>query len=76
MAATTIDEQGLDQMHDSFVLAGKKVEKSPKDESPSEMFARIRTAKELKSNKKAKAGAKKLVKKKVIKKMTLYFPKK
>lgn len=63
-------------MHQAFVLAGSKVEKHPKEETSSEMFQRIRDAKELKLNKKAKSAARTSVKKKKIKKLTVYFSKK
>jgi hypothetical protein len=69
-------EIALEQMHQAFALAGSKVEKHPKEETPQEMFHRIRDAKELKKNKKAKSAAKKLVKNKIVKKMTVYFPRK
>jgi 2,3-bisphosphoglycerate-independent phosphoglycerate mutase len=65
-----------EEMHKAFVLAGSKVEKTIKDETPSERFHRICDAKEAKQNKKAKSSARTQVRKKVIKKMTVYFPKK
>ncbi len=65
-----------EEMHKAFVLAGSKVEKTIKDETPSERFHRICDAKEAKQNKKAKSSARTQVRKKVIKKMTVCFPKK
>ena len=67
-------EIALKQMHQAFVLAGSKVEKHPKEETPSEIFHRVREAQEKKKNKKAKSAAKMAVKKKIVKKMTVYFP--
>jgi hypothetical protein len=75
-----IDDKTLDQahkqMHDAFVLAGSKVEKKPKEETASEMFLRIRDAKELKKNNKVKSATRTMVKKKKIKKLSAFFPKK
>ena len=67
-------ENALEQMHQAFVLAGSKVDKCPKAETPAEMFHWVRETEEKKIIKKAKSAAKRLVKKKITKKMTSYFP--
>lgn len=66
-------ENVLEQMHQAFVLAGSKVDKCPKAETPAEMFHRVRETEEKKRIKRAKSAAKKSVKKKITKKMTSYF---
>jgi hypothetical protein len=69
-------DDALKQMHDAFVLAGSKVVKKPKEETASEMFQRIRDAKELKKIKKVKSATRTMVKKNKIKKLSAFFPKK
>ena len=64
----------LEQMHHAFVLAGRKVHKCPKAETPAETFHRVRETEEQKIIKRAKSAAKRSVKKKITKKMTSYFP--
>jgi hypothetical protein len=57
-------------------IAARKVELQPKAESGFEMHTRINSDKDLKKNKAVKRAAKKMVKRKEIKKMTAYFVKK
>jgi hypothetical protein len=65
-----------EQFTAAMVVAGAKVEKKDKEETPREVFQRIKGAKTLKENKSIKSAAKKLVKKKKIKKLSCYFIKK
>jgi hypothetical protein len=60
----------------AMVVAGAKVEKKDKEETPRELFQRIKVAKVLKENKSIKSAAKKLLKKKKLKKLSCYFAKK
>ena len=57
-------ENDLEQMHHAFVLAGSKVHKCPKAETPAETFHRVRETEEKKRIKRAKFAAKRSVKKK------------
>jgi hypothetical protein len=57
-------------------VAARKVEKKDKEETPTEMFVRINAAKVIKENKSIKSAAKKLVKKKKLKKISTFFDKK
>lgn len=65
-----------DQMRKAVELAAKKVKKETKAETPGEQFLRIRQESDAKRNKLVKRGAKRLIKKKLIKPMTSYFSKK
>jgi hypothetical protein len=64
------------QFTTAMVVAGAKVEKKDKEETPRELFQRIKGAKVLKENKSIKSATKKLLKKKKIKKLSCYFAKK
>ena len=64
----------LEQMYQAFVLAGSKVEKHPKEETTSKIFHWVLEVQGKKKKKKAKSAAKISVKKKIIEKMTVYFP--
>jgi hypothetical protein len=60
----------------AMLVAARKVEKKDKEETPTEMFVRINEAKVIKGNKSVKSAAKKLVRKKKLKKISTYFVKK
>jgi hypothetical protein len=62
-----------EQFTAAMVVAGRKVEKKEKEETPTEMFVRISAAKVVKENKRTKTAAKKLVKKKKVQKMSSFF---
>ncbi len=64
------------QLETAIQIVARKVELQPKAESGFEMHTRINSEKYLKKNKAVKRGAKKMVKRKEIKKMTAYFLKK
>jgi hypothetical protein len=64
------------QLATAIQIAARKVELQPKAESGFEMHTRINSEKDLKKNKAVKRAAKKMVKRKEIKKMTAYFLKK
>jgi hypothetical protein len=64
------------QLATAIQIAARKVELQPKAESGFEMHTRINSDKDLKKNKAVKRAAKKMVKRKEIKKMTAYFVKK
>ena len=68
--------QYREQFTAAMVVAARKVEKSVKEESPTEMLVRIRDAKAVKENKIIKCFAKKLEKKKQVKKISTFFLKK
>ncbi len=68
--------QCREQFTAAMAVAARKVEKSVKEESPTEMLVRIRDAKAVKENQRIKCFAKKLVKKKQVKKMSTFFLKK
>ncbi len=69
--------QYREQFTAAMVVAARKVEKTAKEETPTEMFARINAAKVVKANKSVKTAAKKLVKKKKkLKKISTFFLKK
>jgi predicted Zn-dependent protease len=61
------------QMARAIQIAARKVKLLPKAESGFEMYTRINSDKVKKKNKAVKRAAKKMVKKKEIKKMTTYF---
>ena len=66
-----------EQFTAAMVLAGRKVAKTAtKEETPTEMFLRINAAKVVKENKSIKSAAKKLVKKKKLKKISTFLIKK
>jgi hypothetical protein len=60
----------------AMTVAARKVEKKDKGETPTEMFVRINAAKAIKENKSIKSAAKKLLKKKKLKKISTFFVKK
>ncbi len=62
-----------EQFTAAMVVAARKVEKTAKEETPTEMFARINAAKVVKANKSIKTAEKKLVKKKKLKKISTFF---
>ena len=64
-----------EQFTAAMVIAARKVEKKEKAETPTEMHARINVAKAAKENKRVKSAAKKLVKKKKLKKISTFFTK-
>jgi hypothetical protein len=68
--------QYREQFTAAMVLAGRKVEKKDKEETRTEMYLRINDAKVVKENKSIKSAAKKLVKKKKLKKISSFFIKK
>jgi hypothetical protein len=69
--------QYREQFTAAMVLAGRKVPKTDiKEETPTEMYLRINAAKVAKENKTIKSAAKKLVKKKKLKKISSFFIKK
>jgi hypothetical protein len=68
--------QYREQFTAAMVLAGRKVEKKDKEETRTEIFLRINDAKVVKENKSIKIAAKKLVKKKKLKKISAFFIKK
>jgi hypothetical protein len=77
--ATTVSEEVLQARTDmakAIQIAASKVKLHPKAESGYEMYTRINSEKEKKKNKAVKCAAKKMIKKKEIKKMTYYFMKK
>jgi hypothetical protein len=65
--------QYREQFTAAMVVAARKVEKTVKEETPTEMFVRINAAKVAKENKSIKSAAKKLVKKKKLKKISTFF---
>ncbi len=71
-----MDEMSRIQFAEAVAIAARKVALKPKDETPSEAFRRISSEKEAKKNRAVKSGAKKMIKKKQLKKMTTYFCKK
>jgi hypothetical protein len=68
--------QYREQFTAAMVVAARKVEKTVKEETPTEMFVRINAAKVAKDNKSIKSAAKKLVKTKKLKKISTFFIKK
>jgi hypothetical protein len=70
------DELLSTQMAIAIQIAARKVELQPKAESGFEIFNRIHLEKEEKKIKSVKRAAKKMVKKKEIKKISSYFLKK
>ena len=68
--------QYREQFTAAMVVAARKVEKTVKEETPTEMFVRINAAKVAKDNKNIKSVAKKLVKTKKLKKISTFFIKK
>jgi hypothetical protein len=60
----------------AMLVAAGKVEKTDKGEMPTEMFVRINAAQVVKENKSIKSAAKKLVKKRKLKKISTFFFKK
>ena len=62
-----------EQFTAAMVVAARKVEKKDKEETPTEMFVRMNAAKVVKENQSIKRAAKKLVKKKTLKKISSYF---
>jgi hypothetical protein len=60
----------------AMLVAARKVEKKDKEETHTEMFVRINAAKVVKENKSVKTAAKKLLKKKKLKKISTFFVKK
>ena len=71
-----MDDITRTQYSDSLQIAASKVVKQPKGETTSESWHRINQEKEANANSGVKRVAKKMVKKKDIKKMTHYFGKK
>jgi hypothetical protein len=65
--------QYREQFTAAMVVAGQKVVKKEKEETPTEMFVRISAAKVAKENKRTKSTAKKLVKKKKVQKISSFF---
>jgi len=66
-----------EQFSAAMLVAARKVEKKDKEETPTEMFVRINAAKVVKENKSGvKTAAKKLLKKKKLKKISTFFVKK
>ena len=66
-----------EQFTAAMVVAARKVPKTDtKAETPTEMYLRINAAKAVKENKSIKSAAKKLVKKKKLKKISTFFIKK
>jgi hypothetical protein len=61
------------QMAIAVQIAARKIELLPKAKSGFEMFTCIQLEKEVKKNKSVKRAAKKMVKKKEIKKISSYF---
>jgi hypothetical protein len=69
--------QYREQFTAAMVVAGRKVAKmDTKEETPTEIYLRINAAKVVKENKTIKSAAKKLVKKKKLKKISSFFIKK
>jgi hypothetical protein len=68
-------QQYREQFTAAMVVAGHKVEKKEKEETPTEMFVRISAAKVAKENKRTKSAGKKLVKKKQVQKISTFFQK-
>jgi hypothetical protein len=68
--------QYREQFTAAMSVAARKVEKKVKEETPTEMFVRINAAKVVKENKSVKTAAKKLLKKKKLKKISTFFVKK
>jgi hypothetical protein len=64
------------QYAQAVAIAARKVALKPKEETASELYQRINSEKEAKKNRGVKSAAKKMIKKKVLKKMTSYFGKK
>jgi hypothetical protein len=65
-----------EQFTAAMLVAARKVEKKDKEEMHTEMFVRINAAKVVKENKSVKTAAKKLLKKKKLKKISTFFVKK
>jgi hypothetical protein len=61
---------------EAVAIAAGKVPSKPKAETATESHRRINSEKEAKKNRGVKAAAKKMIKKKVLKKMTSCFGKK
>jgi hypothetical protein len=68
--------QHREQFTAAMSVAARKVEKKVKEETPTKMFVRINAAKVVKENKSVKTAAKKLLKKKKLKKISTFFVKK
>jgi hypothetical protein len=64
---------GREEFAAAMLVAARKVEKKDKEETPTEMFVRINEAKVIEGNKSIKSAAKKLVRKKKLKKISTYF---
>jgi hypothetical protein len=73
---TSLDDATKIQYAKAVEIAARKVELKPKEESASEVYHRINSEKEAKKNRGVKSAAKKMLKKKQIKKMSAYFAKK
>jgi hypothetical protein len=71
-----MDEISRIQWVEAVAIAAGKVPLKPKVETGTESHRRINSEKEAKMNRGVKAAAAKMVKKKVLKKMTSYFGKK
>ena len=65
-----------EQFTAAMVVAAREAEKTAKEETTTEMHARINAAKVVKANESVKTAAKKLVKKKKLKKISTFFLKK
>ena len=65
--------QYREQFTAAMLVAARKVEKMDKEETPTEMFTRINSEKAIKGNKSIKSAAKKLLKKKKLKKISTFF---
>ena len=73
LTITSMDNTTRIQMAKAVEITARKVPFKPKEESVSESFRRITLEKEARKNCQVKRAAKKMVKKKQIKKMTAYF---
>ncbi len=76
IATIIMDDACKIQYAKAVEIASRKVELKPKEESASEVYHRIHSEKEAKKIRQVKSAAKKLLKKKKMKKMTAYFVKK
>jgi hypothetical protein len=71
-----MEETSRIQMAKAVQIAARKVAFKKKEESAGEAFRRIEEEKDLKINRGAKRAAKKMLKKKQLKKVSSYFIKK
>jgi hypothetical protein len=73
---TSMDDTSRIQFAEAVSIAARKVAFKRKEESNSELYYRINSEKEAKKNRIVKSAAKKMLKKKQLKKMTAYYAKK